>query len=715
VSTLYCPTCLTTFEKGGERCTNLSCGRKRPEPEGWGVLLGEGDLLDRHYRIDRPLAVGGAGLTYLAREVDLEGRAQPPDLAIKVLYAARASGAFLHRLSTEAQILQELDHDHIVQLRGFVHRSGQEPYLVTLFEHGGNLTQLVEENGPLPVWVAAAILWQILRALDVAHQRGVVHRDLKPDNVLLRERVDPDAASPEDAVPHVRVADFGIAKVVGAMGKVTKHGSFVGTPEYAAPEQFDGQDPTPATDVFAAGALLRFLVTARPPIVFSARTDIDQCRLEWLEALPPTLDGEPIRGDAVEIELLEAALAKLMDPRPDRRWTVQEALSHLDRLADGRSSGGVSDPSQLDGGFQPKHRDGTLELTGRPAPQRSEEPDSASLDRPPSDEAVAARTEPYTVEPPRRTGASETLWEVHDGPPPVPGEDPDDVSTERNPPPPPLENDPPPPPDPPDPPAESRPEASGEARVSEPLVAEPPAAGSDPPEPDPPEPHSRPAPTPGAAMTTPEPVPSEASGGGSGCVAVLAGLGVAGGAVLGIAAVAVLLVLGGLAWQLGYFSGPVADGVVLDVDRPAPEPDAPEPVPGPDPDDREPVQPPDPDDPEPDPDPQTPGPDTPAPDAPEPVAPAPGTPIPSGMEPLEAGGPGWKAVLAALDGQRPVVESCGVDGILVGTAWVEGGRVTTVRADRGYGPADALGCAAGKLEGTVVSDAGVTGWMRFGI
>ncbi|MBX2800060.1 MAG: protein kinase [Myxococcales bacterium] len=291
------------------------------------MLLGPGDLLDRHYVIERCLAVGGAGLTYLARETDPEGAATGPRLAIKVLYSARAAGPFLRRLSNEAQILQELAHDHIVQLRGFVHRAGHEPYLVTLFEEGGSLSDHVKRVGPLDPGAAAAILKQILLALDVAHQSGVVHRDLKPDNVLLSSSV------PADAIPHCRVADFGIAKVSGHVGtQLTSMGAFVGTPEYAAPEQFEGGSPGPPTDVFAAAGVLIFLLTGHPPFRFAHRADPSVCHREMLSQLPITLDDEQVRGTPEQLAQLQAVVHHLMATRPEQRWTIQQTLHALQPL-----------------------------------------------------------------------------------------------------------------------------------------------------------------------------------------------------------------------------------------------------------------------------------------------------------------------------------------------------------------------------------------------
>lgn len=321
-STHYCAKCLTTFLEDPDACPNLTCGAAKPKKGGWGILLGAGDLLDRHYKIIKPLAVGGAGLCYLAREVDGDGEPIEPDLAIKVLYTQRDSGPFLRRLSTEAQILQDLDHPNIVQCRGFVQRTGHAPYLVTLFEHGGSLAGHIENTGALPPKVAAGILRQVLMALDVAHQRGVVHRDLKPENVLLSQPVD------RDVVPHIRVADFGIAKVFGGVGaRLTRVGSFVGTPEYAAPEQFEGLAPTPATDVFAAGGLLYHLLTAELPVKFSHRMDIENSFDELIRQLPPKLP--PSSEDQEAQDILQDCINSMMQVEGGDRWTIQQILQRL--------------------------------------------------------------------------------------------------------------------------------------------------------------------------------------------------------------------------------------------------------------------------------------------------------------------------------------------------------------------------------------------------
>lgn len=321
----YCGRCLTTFTGEPPACTNLSCGSAQPD-EGWDTVLDTGDILDRHYLIERCLAVGGAGLTYKARELDADNTPIGPDLAIKVLFAARDKGAFLQRLANEAQILQSLAHPHIVACHGFVTRVGHAPYLVTRFERGGGLQEHIERVGPVRPSVAAAIAHQILTGLDKAHRAGVVHRDLKPDNVLLEE---PVAAN---QVPHVRVADFGIAKVQAGVGdRLTRVGMFVGTPEYAAPEQFSGADPTAATDVFAMGGLMLFCLTGELPVHFSQRTDLPTTYQELLDQLPPQIPASVPDSEAKTA--LQALINRVMAQYPEDRPTVPEVLIALAPIA----------------------------------------------------------------------------------------------------------------------------------------------------------------------------------------------------------------------------------------------------------------------------------------------------------------------------------------------------------------------------------------------
>ena len=285
----YCPTCFVAFDGDPERCPNLACRRARPRL-GWLRMLSPGDILDRNYQVIALVAVGGAGVTYRARELDAQGRPKLPDLAIKVLHSRRSSGAFLQRLANEARILQGLQHDHIVECLGFSQRSGAPPYLVTRFERGGTLQDWVQRHGRLPPWTVAGVLRQVFEGLSAAHAKGVVHRDLKPANLLLAHSVAPSQ------IPHVRIADFGIAKVTGKLNEgLTRVGAFIGTPRYAAPEQFVGAPATSATDVFAAGALAVELLTGSPWLDEPDAVDLE----EWHEAVQPSRSAD-LTGEAHE-------------------------------------------------------------------------------------------------------------------------------------------------------------------------------------------------------------------------------------------------------------------------------------------------------------------------------------------------------------------------------------------------------------------------------
>jgi serine/threonine protein kinase len=327
-ATHYCSRCLTSFAADLSQCPNLGCRRERPA-DGWGQLLQDGEVFDRNYAIVRKLAMGGAGVTYLAKELDRSGQPAGPDLAIKVLLAHRDHGPYLKRLATEAGILRELDHPNIVQCLGFVHRSGHTPYLVTKFEAGGSLLDHVRRSGRLGIRTSAQIGRQICWALAVAHARDIVHRDLKPENVLLAGVV------PVGEDPVVRVADFGIAKVEGSLGSgLTRMGAFVGTPQYAAPEQFASDRPTAATDVYAVGALLYFCIMARPVVQYADRLSLEDSLELLLQNLPPRVERPD--QDPEDVRRMNAILEVAMAPEARARPGIEELDKQLAMLLGGR-------------------------------------------------------------------------------------------------------------------------------------------------------------------------------------------------------------------------------------------------------------------------------------------------------------------------------------------------------------------------------------------
>lgn len=206
--------------------------------------------LDRvgDYRIEDELARGGMGAIYRGRHAQL---ARP--VAIKLLHGGLKNEAQLARFRREAEALARLSHPGIVAVHAFGEEEGC-PYLVMDLVEGQNLEELLAE-GELAPRRAAALVREVARALQHAHEQGVIHRDLKPSNVLLDERGQP------------RVTDFGLAGELEERARLTRTGQFIGTLGFAPPEQiaFKRERIDARSDVFALGATLYALLTGRPP------------------------------------------------------------------------------------------------------------------------------------------------------------------------------------------------------------------------------------------------------------------------------------------------------------------------------------------------------------------------------------------------------------------------------------------------------------------
>ena len=285
-------------------------------------------MLDRHYRVLKRLAIGGAGVTYLAQELGDQDDLVGDKLAIKVLYAQRDQGSYLQRLSTEAQILLQLNHPHIVDIRGFVQRAGHSPYLVTRFESGGSLLDHLRRVGAMDLDEIVAMGVSLCSALAQAHKQGVIHRDLKPENILLTHQPG------RGEVPNIKLTDFGIAKVHGGLTtNLTRVGAFVGTPQFAAPEQFQGMPLSPSADVYSVGAVLLFCRTLRPVLGEIDMAHPDRMYTQLMEGLPPALGGE---GADPQITGFNTFLRATMAPNPAQRVSIDEAMAMLGDLVAGR-------------------------------------------------------------------------------------------------------------------------------------------------------------------------------------------------------------------------------------------------------------------------------------------------------------------------------------------------------------------------------------------
>jgi serine/threonine protein kinase/HEAT repeat protein len=277
--------------------------RRRPESAAQVPIAGDPEVFIGQelggYTIRRKLAVGGMGEVYEAVH-DKIGRAA----AIKVLRLEFCrSDEMVERFYQEARAINAIRHDNIVDVYDFGRDSHGRVYFVMEYLEGEPLSARIK-RGALPWAEAFPILDQTLRALKAAHDKGFVHRDLKPDNIWLR---------PVDGRAQVKLLDFGIAKLVGvddAPEKLTQTGSMIGTPHYMSPEQINGsRDIDRRTDVYALGVIMYEMFTGAAPF---AGDTIQAIMSGHLFREPPRLTGLPaeLGVPAAVAEIVDLMLVK---------------------------------------------------------------------------------------------------------------------------------------------------------------------------------------------------------------------------------------------------------------------------------------------------------------------------------------------------------------------------------------------------------------------
>jgi serine/threonine-protein kinase len=268
-----------------------------------------GQTLDGRYRIERQLAAGGMGLVYKGERL---GLAKP--VAIKFLHRSSAMvPERLERFRLEAAAMSRLTHPNLVSVIDFGEWEGV-PYLVMDYHTGASLEEELR-TGALDGQRAVFIAHQLLAGLGDAHARGVVHRDLKPGNILLIGGAGADL---------VKILDFGIAKLLDDGGGPSElsvvAGYVLGTPEYMAPEQAKSQPVDARTDIYAVGVILYEMVTGHRP--FSGGADLAVLRRQVEDPATPPRELNPAIS-----EELEAAILRALEKEPGDRWQTAGELA----------------------------------------------------------------------------------------------------------------------------------------------------------------------------------------------------------------------------------------------------------------------------------------------------------------------------------------------------------------------------------------------------
>ena len=274
------------------------------------------------YRIEHLVGKGGMGAVYAGVDPTIGKR-----VAIKILKAALSSDeATRARFEREARAVNAVRHPAVIDVFAFGHLDDGRPYFVMSFLEGCSLRESLDHEGRFSAREAWRVLREVAEALAVAHDAGVIHRDLKPDNVFL-EAFPGRASRP-------RILDFGIAKVVDLArddlvaeqrAELTGTGTPIGTPTYMSPEQWWSQPITPKTDQYCFGVTLHELIAGKPPFASQSYGELLEMHLH---AVPPSLAAS---GIAVA-SAIESFLARLLGKSPDARFdSFRSVIAEGDR------------------------------------------------------------------------------------------------------------------------------------------------------------------------------------------------------------------------------------------------------------------------------------------------------------------------------------------------------------------------------------------------
>ncbi|MAQ16262.1 MAG: hypothetical protein CMN30_15910 [Sandaracinus sp.] len=350
-----CPICGVRYDPAATFCQKDGA-RLTSEGEADPYL---GKMLLGQFRIEEPIGAGGMGTVYRARQTSLNR-----DVAIKILHPELARNPdAVRRFHREAKVATSLEHPNLVRvfLFGELPRTADLPdgglYLAMEYLDGRSLVDVMREEGPLPVSRALHYVLQISAAIGVAHAQGIVHRDVKPENlVVINRHGDPD---------FVKVLDFGIARLLwGEHTALTQSGVIFGTARYISPEGASGEPTDARSDVYSIGVLAYQLLTGVTP--FEASTPVAML-MKHIHEAPPDLRRMGV-GAQVPAEIADVIM-RCLEKRPDQRWDDASQLASALTLAAQHAN--VTLPvARRTWSLVPEASAsyGTASLTGHPAP-----------------------------------------------------------------------------------------------------------------------------------------------------------------------------------------------------------------------------------------------------------------------------------------------------------------------------------------------------------
>jgi eukaryotic-like serine/threonine-protein kinase len=261
-----------------------------------------GTSLDNgRYELREPIATGGMATVYKAWDTRVERT-----VAVKVLRSlAKTDQRAIERFRREAHAAARVSHPNAVTIYDFLEERG-EHYLIMEFVEGVNLKQYLAQKGPLAPQEAVQITSQMCSVLQVAHANGFIHRDIKPQNIMIT----PDGQA--------KLTDFGIVRVREAAG-LTNTGIVLGTADYLAPEQARGEPLSPASDLYSLGVVLYEMLAGRPPFVGASAV---QVAMQHVNNVPPP----PSKYNAHIPRALELVVKKALQKEPERRYMSAELM-----------------------------------------------------------------------------------------------------------------------------------------------------------------------------------------------------------------------------------------------------------------------------------------------------------------------------------------------------------------------------------------------------